>query len=381
MRRRRFLETLPALAPVSVQLAEAAKTEPLPQYRVVSSYKPQGRLGMPGPYVGQVADVHHAKVVDPETEHIDAELVRLMVDKAMLLLTGDKDVRDAWRRFIVPSDVVGIKTNCSGAPQICSHPYVVREIVRNVMEAGVPAKNIHVYERFQDQMDSVGYGKYLPAGVVIGAVSPGRDQLNGYDPKTYVEVDFFGEEDTRSNIIRKVTETFTKIINVPNIKDHGAAGVTGCLKNIAYGNFHNVARSHRYSKTNTYSFIGTLANVEPLKSRTVLHIMDGLKAVWHGGPFSPQKKYRFYPGQILAGTDPVAMDRILLDIVDGHRKSQKAVSVWDRSPSTLRADNDKTDTPNLNRFIREPGHIEFAANMGLGVYDLKKIDHRKVQLG
>jgi hypothetical protein len=39
-----------------------------------------------------------------------------------------------------------------------------------------------------------------------------------------------------------VTEQFTKIINVPNMKDHGASSVTGCLKNIAYGEFNNVAR-------------------------------------------------------------------------------------------------------------------------------------------
>ena len=58
-----------------------------------------------------------------------------------------------------------------------------------------------------------------------------------------------------------VTEQFTKIINVPNMKDHGASGVTGCLKNIAYGEFNNVARSHYKSQTETRTFIGTLAHV------------------------------------------------------------------------------------------------------------------------
>ena len=118
------------------------------------------------------------------------------------------------------------------------------------------------------------------------AVETPRGSMLGYDPKTYVEVDFFGEDDTRSNMVRLVTERFTKIVNVPNMKDHGAAGVTGCLKNIAYGNYSNVARSHNREKTNTLSFIGTLANVEPLRSRTVLQVMDGLRGVWHGGPFS-----------------------------------------------------------------------------------------------
>ena len=75
----------------------------------------------------------------------------------------------------------------------------------------------------------------------------------------YVEVNFFGEEDTRSFLIKMVTDPFTKIINVPNMKDHGASGVTGCLKNIAYGEFNNVARSHYHAQTETLTFIGTLA--------------------------------------------------------------------------------------------------------------------------
>jgi hypothetical protein len=49
-----------------------------------------------------------------------------------------------------------------------------------------------------------------------------------YDPLTYVEADFFGEDDTRSNMIRLISEKLTKIINIPNMKDHGATGVTGC---------------------------------------------------------------------------------------------------------------------------------------------------------
>ena len=50
-------------------------------------------------------------------------------------------------------------------------------------------------------------------------------------------------------MVRLVSETLTKIINLPNMKEHRAAGVTGCLKNIAYGYFSNVDRSHRWEKT------------------------------------------------------------------------------------------------------------------------------------
>jgi uncharacterized protein (DUF362 family) len=225
----------------------------------------------------------------------------------------------------------------------------------------------------------VHYEKWVPDGVHIEAVEKTRRSIREYDPATFVEVDFFGEEDTRSNMVRLVTERFTKIINVPNMKDHGASGVTGCLKNIAYGNFSNVARSHRNAKTNTLSFIGTLAAVEPLRSKTVLQVMDGLRGVWHGGPFSPDPKFRFYPKMIRFGTDPVALDRLLIPVIEDKRKAEKAVSVFDRSPSIIDP-RSRRDNPNKNLFIREPGHIEFATRFGLGVYDTAKIDETRIEL-
>ncbi len=38
------------------------------------------------------------------------------------------------------------------------------------------------------------------------------------------------------------------------------------------------------------------------------------------------------------------------------------------------------DDPNVTRFIREPGHIECDAGLGLGVYDHGKIQHREIRL-
>jgi len=306
--------------------------------------------------------------------------VREMMAHGMRALTGDTDVRDAWARFITPADVVGIKVNCSGAPGIMSSPVVVAEVVRNLMAVGVKPDCIWIYERFQDQLDSVHYDRYVPGGVHIWAAETERGSGESYDPATYVEAWFFDEEDTRSRLIRLVGNRFTKIINVPNMKDHGAAGVTGCLKNIAYGNFSNVARSHSGTVTNTYSFIGTLAMVEPLRSRTVLQVMDGLRGVWHGGPFSPNRKFRFYPKRMMFATDPVAIDRLLLDIIDDKRKAEHAVSVWDRSAKYLGPAGDHQDHPNVNEFVREPGHIEYAGGLGLGVYELDKIKVASIEV-
>src|SRR5450432_132036 len=348
-----------------------------PVYHRVTRFQPTGPLGMPGPYPGQVVRVHSERSVDVQTGQADRAIAKQMMARGITALTGDARPEDAWARFISPKDVVGIKVNCSGAPKICSSPEVVAGIAENLIAVGVPAKQIYVYERFDGQLRSVGYGKYLPEGVNIQAAETSRGSVLGYDPRTYVETSFFGEEDTRSNLVWLVSQTLTKIVNVPNMKEHQAAGVTGCLKNIAYGNFSNVDRSHRFEKTNTLSFIGTLAATEPVRSRVVLNIMDGLRGVWHAGPFSEHAKFRFYPKQLMFGTDPVAMDHKLIEAIEEKRKSEGAVSLFDRSMSHVGKDN---SDPNTNHFIREPGHVEYASKLGLGVFDAARIKLKAIEL-
>jgi hypothetical protein len=52
--------------------------------------------------------------------------------------------------------------------------------------------------------------------------------------------------------------------------------------------------------------------------------------------------------------------------------------VWDRSEKHLHKEGEPD--PQFNRFIREPGHIEYAAGLGLGVYDIQQIDLRTIEL-
>jgi hypothetical protein len=40
----------------------------------------------------------------------------------------------------------------------------------------------------------------------------------------------------------------------------------------------------------------------------------------------------------------------------------------------------RDDDPNTNIIIREPGHVEFAASLGLGVYDRERLQVRSIEL-
>ena len=365
-----------------LQLAAAAPLlggeMPVPKYHIVTSYKRIENGGMPGKYPAKAVRVHSDAAIDTAANRVDGPVVRKMLTAGMLKLTGASNERDAWSQFISPEDVVGIKVNCSGAPKINSNPELVAGIIDNLIAVGVPAEHIYIYDRFENQMQIVNFPPHVAKGVNVWAAEKSRGSILGYDPNTYVEVDFFGEEDTRSNLIKLVSENFTKVINVPTMKEHRAAGVTGCLKNIAYGDFSNVARSHHREHSNTYSFIGTLASVEPLRSRTVLNIMDGLRSVWQGGPFLQSPRFLFFPKILMFGTDPVALDHLLINLIEDKRKKEGAPSIFDRSEAHVKFAPELD--PNFNSFIREPAHVEYASHLGLGVYDMARIKESEINL-
>ena len=381
MDRRVFVRLLAGMPLAATVRPEAG----LPRLHVVTKYPAQPNLGMPGPYPGVVAQIRSEKCIDSTTGAANADVVREMLARGMTTLTGDTSQEAAWRRFFTPADVVGLKVNCGGYPYCISAYEIVAEVVRQLTTLGMPATNIYVYERFQNQMDECNYVAHLPEGVQsVAAESANRHSDNsGYDPFTYIEADFFGEDDTRSNMMRLVSERLTKIINIPNMKDHRAAGVTGCLKNIAYGSFSNVARTHYQGRSHTYSFVGSLAAVEPLRSRTVLQIMDGLRGVWHGGPFARTNELcvlsQAHPHRHRSGGHR-SSDASTLSIRSGP-KSAPSRSGTDRGNTCgwirPRAQN---QGPEVDIIFREPGHIEYASSLGLGVADRAKIAVRDVEI-
>jgi uncharacterized protein (DUF362 family) len=302
-----------------------------------------------------------------------------MLENAMKELTGETSVQTAWAKFIEPRDTVGIKINPSGAPACCSSPELLREIIASVRSVGVPAQNILVYDRYSFEMDIGSYHALLPQGVQVLGIQEAFAGSSGYEPDIYCEANFFGEWETRSYMTSVVARGVTKIINIPTMKDHSAAGVTGALKNLAYGTFNNVARTHRSPHSFTNPLIGMMCMMEPLRSKAVLHIMDGMRLVWHGGPLTQVQEFIDQRGMLLAATDPVAMDTIELEHVEAKRRERGVASLWKHdSKSITENSNEFYHDAAKNLFFRQPGHVAAAGKLGLGVGDLKQIDHRRL---
>ena len=54
--------------------------------------------------------------------------------------------------------------------------------------------------------------------------------------------------------------------------------------------------------------------------------------------------------------------------------------MWDNDPKSLTTDSDEFHRDShKNMYFRQPGHIAAAGKLGLGVSDLKLIDHRQLR--
>ncbi len=352
----------PALPPIETHGLPPAKPSP---------------LGMPGLFPGRVVEISNPKSI--VKNRISQPMIKNMLGHGMMELTGENSVPAAWAKFIEPTDVVGIKINPSGAPACCSSPEIVREIASAVQSVGVPAQNIVVYDRYAYEIDVGSYQALVPVGVRVLGIQDAFSGMAGYDMNIYCQVNFFGEWETRSYMANIVAHGITKIVNVPTMKDHSAAGVTGCLKNLGYGTFNNVARSHRAPYSFTDPLIGVMCSVEPLRSKAVLHIMDGTRQVWHGGPLTQVQDFIHPAGTLYLGTDPVAIDTLELQAIEKKRREEGAPSVWEHDPKSITMNNQEFfHSPSKNLFYRRPGHIAAAGKLGLGVADLQRIDHRRI---
>jgi uncharacterized protein (DUF362 family) len=344
----------------------------------VSSKAVASKLGIPGQFRGRVVAVEHPGCIFEG--RYQAEPIQQMMRKGMTDLTGADGWADAWRLFVEPGDVVGIKVNPVGQPHVISAAEVVREIIAGLNAAGVKNKDIVVYDRYRDQFFKAGFDKWLPEGVRTSNAVPTFEEvqldIQGYDPDHYMDMaltlpgyDINNLTARRSYAAHFITQEVNKLINLPVLKDHQSAGVTLSLKNLSHGLVNNVCRSHSSSTLNACgSFIPAVVSMPVIRNKAVLHVLDGVKGLYHGGPGS-RPEFVWEHKTLYFATDPVALDHICWKAIDEKRAAMGLKPVAEDRP-------DKYST-----FLsRQPEHIEIAGAMGLGEWNESKIDLRRNRL-
>ena len=331
---------------------------------------------MPGKYPGRVVRVATGK--NPVGQKIDGARVRREVERGMAALTGEKRMGKAWRQFVGPKDIVGIKVNPIGGAILSTKPEVVDAIVEGLLAAGVRKANIVIWDRRLFQLADAGFTEARFPGIrILGTEMKGpngefyddkgelwaRDNVDREALPYVVDLEmkynkellgYMINEGKESYFTKIVTEKVTKIVNVPIFKNSGAT-VTCCLKNLAYGSVSNTSRLHK---------IWMNSVVEPcafpvLRDKVVLNIVDGLQACYDGGP-GANPKFVYDANLLLLGTDPVAVDAVAHDILVKERMARGV---------------QQTDSP------RQSAFLEIAAGLGLGVAARDKIETRDVALG
>lgn len=345
-----------------------------------SDYSAAGRtkLSMPGLYPGRVCAIENPAVI--ASGQYQAAQVQATMRRGMVELTGAGDWQEAWRQFFEPGDLVGIKVNPVGAPRVISDATVLHEIVAGLEAAGVHRHDIVVYDRYRKQFLAAGMDKWLPEGVRMAHAVEDYDDIQqgiqGYDPDHYMDMALtlpgFRVDDVtarRSYAARFITRDVNKLVNLPVLKDHQSAGITMALKNLSHGLVNNVARSHATPSLNACnSFIPAVVALPVIRNKAVLHILDGVKGAYNGGPGAPPQ-FVWEHKTLYFSTDPVALDHIGWEVIDAQREAVGMKKLVESLP-------DKVST-----FVhRQPEHVEIAGALGLGVWDRNKIDLRQVQL-
>ena len=237
--RRQFLAStvaLPALAALHVSAAEPnAATD---------SKALVGKLGIPGPYPGRVIEVRNPALSKDGVKNRSA--IKATVARGMKELTGADHSVEAWRTFFAPGDVVGIKMNPVGNPLANTSSELMLEVIEGLKSAGVKLKDMFVFERYKQEFIAAGMHKAVPDGVWWGGLTPendpsqlliewpGDDAVAGYDPDEFMTMELIhkghdprDDRNLRSHLGLLVTRRVNKLVLLPVLKDHGAAGVTG----------------------------------------------------------------------------------------------------------------------------------------------------------
>jgi hypothetical protein len=401
--RRRFLAASVASAsaiPAASAVSAPDVSQPLGQTTQHGGDTSLNKFALPGLYPGQVVEIKNPRMIHNGTK--DRAAIKASLDAGMKALTGASDPAEAWKHFFEPGDVVGIKVVPNGYPYAHSSYEIVLEVIERLKACGVKAKDIFVYDRYRSEFIDAGYHTVLPTDIRWGGLTPeGGDQFRvefpsfradpivGYDRDAFVWMDLvpYGDDPKddrryRSHLGNLVARTLKKIVAIPVVKDHGSAGVTGCLKNMSHGSVNNVARSHSNTFTNVCNqFIPQMVKHPIIREKFVLQIMDGIRAVFQGGPMAPDVKWTWEPNAIYFATDPVALDHVAWNLIDSQRKSRNLPPVAASGKAAL----DPLDSEGFD--VRQPQHIPLAGALGLGYFDFKSplgrrhsIQHRVLNL-
>jgi uncharacterized protein (DUF362 family) len=240
------------------------------------------------------------------------------------------------RKFVSRGDIVVVKPNMAWdrVPEQAANtnPEVVREVVKLCFEAG--AKKVKVFDRVVNDPRRC----YVQSGIAGAAKDVGADILH-VDERKFKDFRINGGALKTWPLYTEIFEA-DKLINIPVAKHHGLAGLTMSMKNwmgVMGG------RRNRIHQKLDQCLADLLLVIKPH-----LTVLDAVRILTANGPQGGNLADVKKLDTVIVGTDQVAIDSF---------------------GATL-----------FGKQGRDLGYVKIAAQSGLGVMDLDKVDIKKIKV-
>jgi hypothetical protein len=257
------------------------------------------------------------------------EIVRFMVARGIERIAQKTNAAEAWRKFVSPQDVVGLKVYCAPGKNAGTRAAVVGAVIEGLLAAKIPATNIIIWDKHRAELKRTGFvdlaAKY---GVgVEGALEAGWDRTNYYEAPLVGNLLWgdleFGSKDEgvgrKSFLSKLVTQRLTKIINIPPLLNHNTAGVCGSLYSLAMGSVDNAARFEA-DPARLATAVPEIYALEKLGDKVALNIVDALVCQYQGEE-QGLLHYASALNELRLSRDPLALDVLSLQELDWQRKA------------------------------------------------------------
>ncbi len=229
-------------------------------------------------------------------DRVSADIVRKMLDDALIQLTGKPDIKTAWQALFNPDERIAIKVNTFSHSTTWTHVELVKAATDGLQEAGIPGENIFIYDAYTNELKDAGFQ--------VNRDGPGV-RCFGTDLACSSAWTVGAETAKLSDILTSCDA----LINMPVLKAHWMAGYTFALKN-HLGSVYFPEAMHQFSVS-----MPGLNGLKPIKDATRLVIGDAIHAsrLWsYSLPYwSPDTK----GDSILVSYDPAACDAVAMQIL------------------------------------------------------------------
>jgi len=263
-------------------------------------------------------------------ESLNRRMLREMIEYGMKELAGADSFEGALKQMFSKKDIIGFKFNSSQAPLLGTNVPLAEEFLRLFHRAGYdPGKMLFIEVQPVDEN--------LPA---CGKVR------FGWGPET----DFGSGRDSFACVLDQVTA----LVNVGMLKANAVAGMSGCLKNLAYG---LIKHPYRYHARGCTPYIADIYRLPIIRSKVRLNVLSALKILIRTEQFHLRDAV-VEDASLLFGHDVVAVDATGFEILDALRK--------------------KKGLPSLVEEIDFPRQLVAAAQKGLGVYHPDQIQQKGI---